>query len=85
MQVIARILLRGRNVLNQPILGRLTIGLSNSGAEPNFGGSQAAAGTRVKPLQAVLLLLCAWLAGHEVIFGQGFPPEEAVKRMKLPE
>ncbi|MEY2428973.1 MAG: hypothetical protein QOJ40_1858, partial [Verrucomicrobiota bacterium] len=61
------------------------IEISHSGAKPIFGGSQSAAATRVKSAYAILLLLCAWLAGREAASGQGFSPEEAVKRMKLPE
>ena len=36
-------------------------------------------------LKSVLWMLCAWLAGHGATLAQGFSPEEAVKRMKLPE
>src|SRR5882757_10074186 len=31
------------------------------------------------------LLLCGWVAGQGEALAQGFSPEEAVKRMKLPE
>src|SRR5665213_2297958 len=41
--------------------------------------------TQVKSLLSVLWMFCGLFTGCVSVFAQGFTPEEAVKRMKLPE
>src|SRR5437764_9715763 len=39
----------------------------------------------MKLVRSTFLVCSIWLAAHEATFAQGFTPEVAVKRMKLPE